>query len=120
MLPLSAVAPQLHRPNHAGCCCRGHITVALLSHCHSCTAVAFAQRRRCIVDLPPSDIAPTITAVAVALPSWLPLHCGCIAAASLLALLSRHLGRGAEALMLGVGWSPGPNLLAPWRTCCPC
>ena len=80
------------------CCCRGHITVALLSHCHGCTAVAFAPRRRCIVVLPPSDIAPTITAVAVALPSWLPLRCGHIA---LLALLSRPLGRGAAALMLG-------------------
>ena len=49
----------------------------------------------------------------------------------MLALPSRHLGRGAEALMLGVGWSPGTNapgflmhvlsLLAvasPSRRCC--
>ena len=63
-----------------------------------------ASQSRCCFD-----VAPTIAVVAVALPSWLHCRCGYITVASILESSSHRLGHGAEALMLGVGRSPGTD-----------
>ena len=105
--PLLLPRSHCHRiavtPLRSHCCC---VATASPSHCRLAAIAVTLQAsrsRRC------SDVAPTIATVAVALPLWLHRHCGCIAVATILALPSRRLGRGAEALMFGVGRSPGSN-----------